>query len=234
MSVVLRNLLHNHGSNRALLVQLGQLSSMRFLDSALPDDPGNLITYSGLVVTAHTRRGAEYVPMLDDNQVGPGEWTLFEPWWQTPIFVDNKRRRISRKDVILALANQDGGAHIDPTLNETYFALSRENSMGWMVTKGEVLHPMGAPHLATVRQIAHEVLKSLDPSYTKEGPKRHDVLMYSAGTSISNVEPSQVPAAAGNVSKDRADRAPARPGRNDACFCGSGKKYKRCHGAHAS
>jgi uncharacterized protein YecA (UPF0149 family) len=21
-----------------------------------------------------------------------------------------------------------------------------------------------------------------------------------------------------------------RPGRNDPCFCGSGKKYKRCHG----
>ena len=24
-------------------------------------------------------------------------------------------------------------------------------------------------------------------------------------------------------------RAEARPGRNDACWCGSGKKYKKCH-----
>ena len=24
---------------------------------------------------------------------------------------------------------------------------------------------------------------------------------------------------------------PAAPGRNDPCFCGSGKKYKKCHGA---
>jgi uncharacterized protein len=22
----------------------------------------------------------------------------------------------------------------------------------------------------------------------------------------------------------------SRPGRNDPCWCGSGKKYKRCHG----
>ena len=26
----------------------------------------------------------------------------------------------------------------------------------------------------------------------------------------------------------------AKVGRNDPCPCGSGKKYKRCHGAHAS
>jgi uncharacterized protein len=24
---------------------------------------------------------------------------------------------------------------------------------------------------------------------------------------------------------------PTLPGRNDPCFCGSGKKYKKCHGA---
>ena len=26
-------------------------------------------------------------------------------------------------------------------------------------------------------------------------------------------------------------RAVATPGRNDPCYCGSGKKYKKCHGA---
>ena len=26
-------------------------------------------------------------------------------------------------------------------------------------------------------------------------------------------------------------RAADKPGRNDPCFCGSGKKYKKCHGA---
>ena len=27
-------------------------------------------------------------------------------------------------------------------------------------------------------------------------------------------------------------RKPAEPGRNDLCYCGSGKKYKKCHGAN--
>jgi uncharacterized protein len=26
-------------------------------------------------------------------------------------------------------------------------------------------------------------------------------------------------------------RTEAEPGRNDPCWCGSGKKYKKCHGA---
>ncbi|MFO1356660.1 MAG: SEC-C metal-binding domain-containing protein [Gammaproteobacteria bacterium] len=38
---------------------------------------------------------------------------------------------------------------------------------------------------------------------------------------------------------DHHDHAPAtpyrreapKPGRNDPCFCGSGRKYKKCHGA---
>ena len=29
-------------------------------------------------------------------------------------------------------------------------------------------------------------------------------------------------------------RGPAKPGRNDPCFCGSGLKFKRCHGKHGS
>lgn len=35
------------------------------------------------------------------------------------------------------------------------------------------------------------------------------------------------------TSKDTASKAP-KIGRNDPCTCGSGKKYKRCHGATAS
>jgi SEC-C motif len=231
LAVTIRILLHDHGSNKALLAQLGRLNSMRFFDSAEPNPPGNIGTYSGLVVTAHTKHGAEYMPMLDDNQVGPGEWVPFDSWWETAIFVDNKKRKISRKDLILSLANQDGGAHVDPALNETYSALSKENSMGWTVTKGDIAHPMGPPHLASVRQIAHELLKSLDQRYTKNGPKRDDVLMYSAGAAVVEGDiPKVTPPFLGPKLITPAVAIP-KIGRNAPCFCGSGKKYKRCHGA---
>jgi preprotein translocase subunit SecA len=47
-----------------------------------------------------------------------------------------------------------------------------------------------------------------------------------AGTALSGAGPE--PAAAPAVEQRR---APQEPGRNDPCWCGSGKKYKRCHGA---
>jgi len=234
LAVTLRILLHHHGSNNALLHQLGRLDTSRFYDSAPANLPGNLGTYSGLVVTAHTKTGAEYIPMLDDNQIGPGEWIPFSSWWETTIFVDNKKRKVSRRDLILSLADQDGGAHVDPALNERYFALSRENSMGWVVTQGTVQHPMGPPHLASVRQIAHEVLKSLDQKYTKKGPVRDDILMYSAGAAVFDGGlPSVTPPFLGPRLVTPATSVP-KLGRNAPCFCGSGRKFKRCHGARAS
>jgi predicted SAM-dependent methyltransferase len=33
-----------------------------------------------------------------------------------------------------------------------------------------------------------------------------------------------------DFSKDTADKSISKPGRNEPCLCGSGKKYKKCHG----
>jgi len=57
---------------------------------------------------------------------------------------------------------------------------------------------------------------------------------------VSGVSPEQMAAASANaggakaatVVKDKADPW-ANVGRNDMCPCGSGKKYKKCHGANA-
>ena len=37
--------------------------------------------------------------------------------------------------------------------------------------------------------------------------------------------------AGGEESKPRPIVAEKKPGRNEACWCGSGKKFKKCHGA---
>ncbi len=171
LAVGIRLLVHDHGSNKALLAQLDRLDSTRFYDSGIPNTPGNLSTYSGLVVTAHTKTGAEYMPMLDDHQLGPGEWLAFARWWETTIFVDNKKRLASRKDLILSMANQDGGAHVDPALNATYSAAVIQGG------PAQVVPAFLGPRLIVPAAVTPQV------------------------------------------------------GRNDPCFCGSGKKYKRCHGA---
>src|SRR5205814_2070163 len=90
----------------------------------------------------------------------------FDDWWTTPIVKDDQGNLFSRKDLVLALAHREGGAHVDPELPAAYAALSRSNSLGWIV--GENVLTIGAsgpglraiegnPVLFMVRQIAHEL-----------------------------------------------------------------------------
>ena len=64
----------------------------------------------------------------------------------------------SRSDLVLKVANQDGGGHVDPGLDDAYHDLSRGNSVGWLTGVGDTVEPLSTPVLATVRQIAFEVL----------------------------------------------------------------------------
>jgi preprotein translocase subunit SecA len=43
------------------------------------------------------------------------------------------------------------------------------------------------------------------------------------------IKPAATPAAAPEEPVKQTVRADKRPGRNDPCWCGSGKKYKACH-----
>lgn len=58
------------------------------------------------------------------------------------------------------MANQDGGAHVDPSLDAKYAALTRSNSVGWMASDGVRQEPLNDIELHSVRQIAFEFLES--------------------------------------------------------------------------
>ena len=66
-----------------------------------------------------------------------------------------------RRDLIMNVVNTDGGGHVDPTLDEAYLDLSRNNSLGWILEKGDVQEPFPPPVMACIRQVAHEVLETL-------------------------------------------------------------------------
>lgn len=59
------------------------------------------------------------------------------------------------------VGNEDGGAHVDPGLSETYHALTRENAMGWRFqaagTDDDGVPFLNGPVLASIRQIAWEL-----------------------------------------------------------------------------
>ncbi len=87
---------------------------------------------------------------------------LFLNWWNDPVLKDNRGRKFCRRELVLHVADTDGGAHVDPELEESYMAISRENSLGWFFGNGNVVFALeGRPELACMRQIAHEFLSTI-------------------------------------------------------------------------
>jgi hypothetical protein len=160
IALSLRVLLHHHGQSQALLQQLG-LRSKRFMDTAHDLNPKNLLTDCPLTVM-RMGSGDRHLALC---QVGGGplgeRWLPFEKWWNNSVIKDDKGRFFNRRDLILNVANTDGGGHVDPTLDEAYLDLSRNNSLGWVIVEGNVQKPFPPPVMACLRQIAHEVLETL-------------------------------------------------------------------------
>ena len=164
IALSLRVLLYSHRHSRALLDQVGA-RSIRFLDSAGPLNPRNLLTECNLVGARISDTGIYNLP-----KVALGIDTFitrripFFNWWNDPVLKDNANRNMNRMKLVLEIANTDGGAHVDPDLDEVYMALSRENSMGWHFfdSEGNQSLPIGRVEFACVRQIAHETLSTIN------------------------------------------------------------------------
>ena len=218
LAATIRVLLHDTHNSKSLLGQLGKKCA-KFYDTSLRVEPNSLISHSGLVGIV-IESGTYFAPLDDLPPTEPPWWIEFDEWWSRVIFVDKMGRRTTRKDMILAMANQDGGAHVDPQLNEKYASLSRENALGWnyIGPKGEF--ELGSPVFTAARQIAHEVLRTLKPTMPLLKPKIEGTLTLGGRAIISGVHVGQARNYGNKV------------GRNDPCPCGSGKKYKRCCGAN--
>jgi hypothetical protein len=216
LAVSLRVLFHDTATSHSLLGQLGR-SSDELISTNMPHDQGNLSTHGGLVMIAASGKHTKYVAMLDD---GPYKrWLPHTEWWNEIVFVDDRKQSLSRKELILAVANQDGGAHVDPALNETYARLSRHNSLGWVVSTPSQTQPIPKSERAAIRQIAHEVLKTLLSGYSKK-PAHVADLIFGGGMIHTGSSVPPLP-------------APHKIGRNDLCPCGSQMKFKKCHGTTA-
>jgi hypothetical protein len=164
LAVVLRVLLHDTQASHSLLKQLGVKDRLAFLDTADPINPRNLLPTPGLVImqatmTAEGAEGQYVAPLGLERPSGP-RVVGFASWWQNAVMkVDGVW---SRKDLVLALANTEGGAHVDPELNERYDRLAKQNGVGFvaMSAAGEKSFKGNVVAVA-VRQVTYEVLETL-------------------------------------------------------------------------
>ena len=164
MVVHIRTLLHDTEKSQSLLKLLNLKDKILFFDSS--SDENAIGPYTGLVLKSVGSEGGKYVAPLDDFTPDHSFKTVpFDEYWKKDIFIDNKENHFSRKKLILAIVNKDGGAHIDPKLDSDYVEFTRQNSLGWIYGNDKESAPMEGAAFAAIRQITHEILKTLISGY---------------------------------------------------------------------
>jgi hypothetical protein len=173
MAVAIRILLYDTTKSSSLLGQLGK-KNIYFYDTAANYDPANSMSTPGLVLMKCSPSGGEYEAPLD---AGPPTRYVrgkipFDEWWNRIVIADIKHNTFSRRDLVLAVTNKDGGAHIDPKLDAAFAQLSRFNSLAWKFhsSDGTTKDFTPNPELPSIRQITHEVLKSLKDEFRELFP----------------------------------------------------------------
>ncbi|WP_277962674.1 SEC-C domain-containing protein [Pseudomonas sp. RIT-To-2] len=242
IATAIRTLVKDARQSVSLLKQLGMKDT--FYDSSLPPLPGFSNGYNGLVGKRIASDGVTYVPLLDSELHSEPVFVPFEQWWSAPVIQDWQRdRTMSRRDLVLSMTEQDGGAHVDPHLDGLYADLSRRNMLGDMSSSDFVtLQPLQGAERAAVRQIGHEILRTLQKNYRQSNPGDalviQGIYLVTEGSEAEMAEEI----AARLSSEDQVQLGTTLPPfpkfwgrftRNEPCPCGSGRRYKHCCGSHA-
>lgn len=183
IATALRVLLHDTQRSKSLLSHLKVKRTMKLNSSCHPPSP-RVIMFEGMgrltvKVSGHDV-SRQLDPVLDEDAFKHIPVPI-EQWWEMPVYVQNRLVRnssgqdeveqthLTRKDIILAAANKDGGAHVDEKLEPNYERLAASGALGMymdQITVGDgtlvVLPPLENAHLVYLRQMGHEVLNSFD------------------------------------------------------------------------
>lgn len=169
IATIIRVLVHDTDKSISLLTQLIFKSKLIFLDSSLPIDP-QLVDpkkkeyvfqgLPGLVGIKVASMQAKFIAplLLREGARGP---VSFSEWWEKGCIPGDNRKRYSRKQLILWMANKEGGAHVDTKISMAYRELSN-SSLGMSFFVGGIKKGFNnSPADASVRQIAWEILNTI-------------------------------------------------------------------------
>ena len=211
MATALRVLLHETGTSRSLISQMS-LETRQFLTCSASPRPENLMVDCDLIallIPTEAGKRAMWISGLDNWAM---EFTSFESWWSDPVINDGKACVFSRSSLVLHVANQDGGSHVDPEIDQSFEEM-RKTRFTW--TSGR--HITEHPDRAAIRTIAHEAIKSLDNAYKRRRPPEPSSTLRSLALIKGNPPPRREV-----VSYHLTD--PHAP-----CPCLSGMTFSGCH-----
>lgn len=165
LAVTIRVLVHDTAKSRSLLSQL-DIKNQTFFAYSRRITGQNLIPDWPLAIVRMDANGVHMIPALDNGRSSPRELS-FDDWWSEAVYRDlNSGVMLSRKAMVLSVANKDGGAHVDPEIDEAYSRLVN-NGSGLVAYTQQGPTPIEDLEKVCLRHIAFEVLNSIRPVMAK-------------------------------------------------------------------
>jgi len=172
ISTAIRVLVHDTPKSTSLLKHLNK-KKIKFISTNTTNQKEKV--HLGLVrrinvgVTDGKGGEAKYWPLCNEKYFPMPEeknYLEFEEWWsQEKVFVA-PQSALTRKDLVLSVANKDGGAHFDDKVQKKYDDFRYSWSGGSTlvgINSGAARGYDNIPTYPAIRQIAYELLKSIKP-----------------------------------------------------------------------
>jgi hypothetical protein len=164
----IRVLVHDTASSMSALTHM-QSKNISFLDNAsqIRTTGG---TYLGLTynefngVNDGQGGSVNYRPFFKSPWANHKDWLDFDLWWNNTVFQNPSGSSLSRKTLVLKAANQEGGAHIDSSIDNQFDAFRHQYSGGMTIKgikSGIVRDFDNIPVLPAIRHVGFEILETL-------------------------------------------------------------------------
>jgi hypothetical protein len=167
VATAVRVICHQTSQSISLLTHLGATGISMLSTACSPVGRGTLTAPSNLasLLVRRTNEGVTFKSTAPLNNAPMRRFIPFTDWWEIEVVCLTAGVRMTRKSLVLAVANQDGGAHVDAKLKPDYTAI--KSGAGLVVTfrpagGNPVEIPLESHSVATLRQIGYEVLHSPD------------------------------------------------------------------------
>lgn len=166
IATTIRVLIHDTKNSTSLLKHLGA-PNIKLSSTVMGDHHPNAVMVMGMgrfstVVGGSTVGGSTTWKAATVHNAIKRELPVSD-WWNQVVYILGKTQA-SRKDLILAAANKDGGAHIDANLTPEYETLMTTGQRGFLhyspTNETHNFQPVMDAHLVYLRQMGFEILSS--------------------------------------------------------------------------
>jgi hypothetical protein len=167
LAVAMRVLVHETGSCKPLLGQLTpNYLQLEILDRKpkkeenLPPGTQSAVVMSVPISVQISDKGVFLNSKLDVEHYAP---SILGRWWSRPCLILPGLGGLSRKEIVVGLADKEGGAHVDVNLSPRYRRLieSKQFQIGW---SKEGVNPLNLSRYMTA-QAAIELLECLNKNF---------------------------------------------------------------------